>query len=531
MVELGTQRKILILDVVKMMKVYTIVIFLAAALGVMAGCGGKTPRADQSVDGTPPYKSIPGVDSVVVVQAFEMTESLFVTTEEEEEAEKFLEEGKQEFASSDTLYSLKKILDLAADSTIQVTSDDSAKAIEHLNQAYGSYQEADSLFERYREDPSRADLGDRIVDHLEKARASIVRSIKSNPFDMDARLLLSIVYRYLARVMGDEQNFENAARVLEELIRMDEGEPSLHYELAYNYFNVRRWGDALSHFERAEELLHESSTVDFDAHESTAVDTTLLLSYVWYQGECLTRLYRATEAVDTYRRAIALSKGEEDRSTIAERIEWIEWDGGNIRNVEVRDSLYRVESAGNYSTARSGYLDLLSGLSAPSAIDEIDWKIATIDYVNIGEKERGIERLKDVLDRAAARGALDMEGRVKDGGSLYPTYLENYGTMCFNLGIDHLNQKKRKEAFAYFLQSSQVNWPNRGSSFVELLKLARNNPGMTIEYGEKALENNLTPEERTFVLKQLVTAYKRKGSHQDFEKARLYFNEWKTLTE
>ncbi len=514
-----------------MMKNLGNMVFLIAVFGTLGGCGGKTPRVDQSVDAPPPYDPIPGVDSVVVVQAFEQSESLFVSVEEEEEAEKLLEEGKQEFATSDTLYSLQKILDLVADSTIQVTADDSAKAIEHLNRAYGSYKEAEILFEWYRADPTRADLGDRIVNHLEKARASTVQSIKSNPFDMDARLLLSIIYRYLARVMGEEEKFEFAARVLEELIRMDGGESSLHYELAYNYFNVRRWEDALTHFGRAEELLHESATVDFETPESAGVDTTLWLSYVWYQAECLTKLYRAPEAVDTYRRARALSKGEEDRTAIEERIEWIEWDGGNIRNVEVRDSLYRIESAGNYNAARSGYLNLLNVLGAPSATDEVEWKIATIDYVNIGDRERGIERLKGVLDRAVARGVLDMEDRVKDSGSLYPTYLENYGTMCFNLGVERLNQKKRKEAFAYFLQSSRVNWPNRGSSFVELLKLAHNNPGVTIEYGEMALENDLTPEERTYILKQLVTAYKRKGSQQDFEKARRYFNEWKTLTE
>ena len=335
-------------------------------------------------------------------------------------------------------------------------------------------------------------------------------------------------------------------------------------ELGYDSFQIEAWAEALDAFRAAEALLYENAAVEAGisvepgtpvpvdsggSHgdgapraggtlvppaarfASVPVDTATLLNYVWYQADCLTRLYRSDEAVEAYHRALPLARSEEDGSELRASVDWILWDDGNIRNAEVRDSLIRVERGGDYETARRGYLELLPTLTRDSAIDEVDWKVATIDYQLRDEPDAGIERLRGLIDRAVTRGTVTAEGVPSDPASRYADYVNDYGTMCFNLGMKRLAEKRRRrEAFAYFLQAAEIAWENRGSSFVELLKLVGNNPDLTIRYGEEALGQGLSREERLYVLKQLTTAYKRKGKRADFEKARTYFGEWKRLS-
>jgi tetratricopeptide (TPR) repeat protein len=522
---------------------YTLILY------VLTGCAGKSQSVSLPEEKESSLTHLPGVDSLVAARALMMVDTAFVSVEEEENAEQLLDLGKREFTESDTLNSLKKILELAQDSTLQVTTDDSAKAITHLNRAFGHYEEVEKLFDSYLEGGGTTEsLGGEILERLTDAREATIQAIRYNPFDMDARLLLSVIYRYLARIFGDEENYHEAIRVLNELIEMDRGDHSLQYELGFNHYQIQGWEEALSAFQRAEELLYENAALEEtpltsgetssmtegevpdEGFTSIPVDTATLLNYVWYQADCQTRLYLSDGAVDSYRRALALAKSDEDRDELQGSIDWILWDDGNILNVKARDSIIRVEREGDYTAARKAYSELLPGLSGETAVDEVDWKIATIDYQFLDEKNMGIERLRGLIDRAIERGIVNQHGAVTDASSPYVNYVNDYGIMCFNLGMDYLTGKqRRREAFTYFLQATEVEWRNRGSSFVELLKLASNNPSMTITYGEQALEHNLSQEERIYVLKQLTNAYKRKGSRADFEKARYYFNEWKRL--
>ncbi len=539
-----------------------LLIYIVTAL-TLSGCAGRSGSSPYPGEGETGLKSLAGVDSLVLENAQALVDSAFVSVEREEEADKLLEEGKQEFSEGDTLQSLKKILDLARDTTLQVTADDSAKAISYLNRAFGEYEEIEKLFDQYQERGGTSEaLGGTILKRLNEARDITMQSVRYNPFDMDARLLLSVIYRYLARIFGDEENYREAIRVLNELIEMDKGDHALYYELGYNQYQLEEWESALTAFQRAEELLFEDASLETDevsgdvadsilpgagesltggeddSHQTSvesvtpvAVDTATLLNYVWYQADCLARLYRSGEALDSYARALVLAASDEDREELKGSIDWIEWDGGNIHNVEARDSLVQVEKSGDYRKARDGYFHLLPLLGKTTAVDEIDWKVATIDYQFLDEKDAGITRLRRLIDRAIGRGDLTPAGVVTDSLLPYGDYVYDYGIMCFNLGMDYLTEKRqRKEAFAYFLQASEMEWQNRASSFVELLKLASNNPNMTINYGEKALESDISREDRMYVLKQLTTAYKRKGTRADFEKARGYFNEWKRLT-
>ncbi len=533
---------------------------------VVGACSSNPPPSVTPETAKPEtYTPIPGVDSTIVARADSLAEDLFVSFEEEEEADGLLEEARGEVAESDTLFSLKKIFDLARDSSVVVTAEDSSVAIEHFNEAYDQYEKAEKLFERYREEESSESLGEEITVHLMRAREATLKSIEINPFDMDAMWLLSVIYRYLAAVFEEHQNYMYAISVLNELITMDRGDHSLYYELGFNLYQIEEWEDALTNFRRAEELLYQNTTIDFELYDpgkesiengmdftpgngavsggvgdsadstewftSVPVDTSILLSYVSGQAECLTKLYRPDEALHNFYRAMLLSP-EEEKERILQRIGWINWDDGDIRNVELRDTLNALERNGEYEKAYNGYLSLLQGISRRSAVDEIEWKIATMDYAIFENRQTGVDRLKNVINRAKREGILSDEGMIvsADPGSLYPTFLEDYGTMCYNLAMDYLTEKKqRKKAFAYMLQASEINWEKRGSCFVELMKMARNNPVRLIEFGERALETDISREERTFVFKQLVTAYKRKGGNQDFDKARAYFNEWKRL--
>jgi len=514
-------------------------VFLLTVIMGAAACSTTPPPVSTPVPGVPAaYTPIPGVDSTIVVLSDSLAKDLFVSFKDEKEADELLEEGRKEFAESDTLFSLKKFMDLARDSSVIVTAEDSSKAIEYLNKAYDQYEKAEGLFERYRQAESSESLVQKITDHLMRSRDTTLKSIEVNPFDMDAMWLLSAIYRYLAVLFEENENYRSAISVLKESIEMDRGDHSLYYELGYDFFQIREWDEALTNFQKAEHFLHENATIDFKPYESGSdpdlvsggyspvrVDTATLYNYVSGQAECLSKLYRSDEALRQFERALSLSKVEDERQRMLHRIEWIQWDDGNIKNVELRDSLNTLERSNEYEKAYEGYLALLPVISRRSAVDEIEWKIATIDYAIHSNREAGVERLRSVINRAKDIPA------GSDPESLYPTFFEDYGTMCYNLAMDYLTEEKdRRKAFAYLLQASEINWGKRGSCFVELMKLARNDPNRLIEFGEKALRTDLSPDERLLVYKQLVTAYKRKGEKQDFDKARIYFDEWKELT-
>ena len=524
-------------------RVITLMIITPLILLIMGACSTKPPPASIPSPGYQgSYAPIPGIDSTIVVLADSLAEDLFVSFEEEREADELLEKGKRELAASDTLFSLKKFTDLARDSSVIVTAEDSSKAIEYFNKAYDDYESAEKLFERYRQDESSESLAQKLTDHLMNSRQATLKSIENNPFDIDSMWLLSAIYRYLAVVFEEQENHLYAISVLKELISMDRGDHSLYYELGYNYFQIEEWDDALTNFQKAEDFLYENATIDFERYESGSnpgsapgdspgvfspapVDTSSLFGYVSGQSECLTKLYRSEEALRQFDRALSLSRAQDERQHILERIEWIRWDDGDISNVEMRDSLNTLERNKEYEKTYDGYLELLPALSRRSAIDEVEWKIATIDYAILLNKEAGVERMRKVINRT------DRNPVSSENGSLYTTFNEDYGTMCYNLAMDYLSEKKdRKKAFAYLLQASEINWEKRGTCFVELMKVARNDPNKLIEFGEQALKTDLLHDEKLLVYKQLVNAYKRKGSKQDFDKARDYFNKWKELT-
>ena len=97
----------------------------------------------------------------------------------------------------------------------------------------------------------------------------------------------------------------------------------------------------------------------------------------------------ATKASEAYRRAYGFATAE-DSVYVASELAWMAWDDMNIRSSFARDSLLAMEQEGDLSGASKGYASLLPTLSAPTAVDEIDWRLAIVDY-NLGDAEEVLD--------------------------------------------------------------------------------------------------------------------------------------------
>jgi hypothetical protein len=105
----------------------------------------------------------------------------------------------------------------------------------------------------------------------------------------------------------------------------------------------------------------------------------------------------------------------------------------------------------------------------------------------------------------------------------YQKYLNDYGKMCYNLGIEYLESKNYKLAFIYFTQSVSFYWDEIGKSYLQLAALSSIQNDVAIQYCNKALEyrNSLTSAEIRKTYELLFKSYKRKGQ---FKKAEPWYN-------
>lgn len=464
-----------------------------------------------------------GVDSTVAAEADSIADGLFVTLEREKKAGSFKDMGKAHTSASDTLW---KYLTAVRDSFPAVSESDSIQAIEAFNAAARYLQELAALEQRSKADGLSQELIEaKVYQLLQMARHNFERALILNPFDLETRSWLARVYQSLAARFLNEDDHKKAVKILENLTRLERGEHALYARLAESYYALERWEEAYTNFARAEAVLRGARGLDFnnagDAPEDAPVDTASLFYYVYYQGDTQAKLHRSERALMDLERAKAYPSTEAERADIQSYIDWINWDDGNVAAVELRDRCLKLEANEEHKDAAKGYKRLLAMLNTPQARDEINWRLALLEFQHLDKKDDGIARLQRVVQGAPK----DETGAPVD--STYQEYFNSYGVMCHNLGLEYF-KKDRKVAFIYFKQAVAVEWENKAKSYLEIAKLSRNNPRAVLENCEQALalQEQLNEPEQMQVYRLLVEASKRLGQ---FDRARTYYGEWVEL--
>jgi len=481
---------------------------------ILSGCGSGSGSAGPPP--LPPPVQVPaGVDSTVAEEADSLADASFVDAVSEEQALALQEDGRLMVERTDSLWQV--ISDLLEQGR-EVTDTDSVEAREAANQGGLALVALDSLLDS--ENVEVGVLAARTATLLDSAQVALERSFQLNPFDTRSRVWLAQVYGLQARRLGQSEAYERAIDELEKLALLTPDQHTVYAMLANNYFYVGNWDGAALNYEKAEDVYR--ATYDLVAEGSPVFDSTTVFSYLQAQGDMHVQRLDATRASAAYHRAYDYATLPEDSAYVTGELEWMAWDGNNIRSAFVRDSLLAVERGGELSGARRGYADLLADLSEQGAIDEIEWRLAIVDY-NLGATEEAAERLQ----RLVARTPTDAAGAPVDPD--YERYFEDYGTLCLNVGRRfRAEERDNRTALKYLTQATRVTWSGKAMAHFEVARLTMGNVPAALESAMSAYENeaSLTVEQRLDLYRLLMELNRRTG---DFDRAREFRDAYRAL--
>lgn len=490
---------------------------LAAVIVAVAavGCGGASgPEPGPAPEVAPVVPS--GVDTLVATLADSLADASFVDSAEQDEASVLQQQGRLMVQRTDSLWLAMSAL---IDSAQAVDEADSLAARAAADEGGVALLQLDSLL-RAAEDLDVEALARRTAMLLDSAELALETAFQLNPFDARSRMWLSQVYGLQARRLGQSEAYGRAIDELEKLALLTPDQHSVYAMLANNYFFVANWDGATLNYQKAEEVY--LATFDLSVDDAQPLDSTIVFSYIQAQGDMHVQRLDHRSATEAYDRAYAFATQPEDSAYIAGELEWMAWDGTNIRSSFTRDSLLALEQGGDLESARRGYVDLLEELTLQSAVDETDWRLAIVEY-NLGATEEAAARLLELV----ARTPTDSVGIPVDPA--YERYLDDYGTLCLNLGRSfRLERRDNRTALKYFMQATQLNWSGRAVAYLEVATVLQSNLTASQENAAIALEgeDTLSDPQRQDLYRLLMDLSRRTG---DFDKARFYRDAYRAL--
>ncbi len=488
----------------------------AVALLMAAVACSSAPPPEVLPDPTPVVEIPAGVDSSVAVYADSVAAVSFVEVEQQEEATALQEEGRALVAQSDSLWEAQEVVD----SPVVVSAEDSAEALVAAANGGRALVELDSLLRD--EDVDGVELARMTALLLDSAQAALETAYELNPFDARSKLWLARVYELQARRLGQAEAYRRAIEELEKLAVLTPDQHTVFAMLANNHYRLAEWGLAADHYQRAEDVYLE--TYDLTPEVAGSLDSAQVFGYVRAQADVHVLRLDAADAAAAFDRAMRFAPTSEDTAYVAGELEWMAWDDMNIASSFARDSIGALERDGDLDGARAGYTQLLPTLTAQTAIDEIDWRIAIVDY-NLDRAEDAAERLQALV----ARTVTDADGIPRD--SAYVQYFDDYGTVCLNLGRESLHERRdNRTALKYFTQATRVRWQGQAVAYLEVASLVQGNFESALESATHALGmvDLLTIDQQRDLYRLLMGLYRRSG---DFERAREYRDAYRALPE
>ena len=499
---------------------------------LMAGCKGAGVTMERSSPGRTPVGYLveesgprvpPGVDSVYAARADSLANVSFVSFSQEVAADSSRREGLNRLVYSDSLWAILTTLDSTSvvllDTTAAMLLDPSAAAATDGGASVPAGANSAALLDRSRfahalssDDPISA-LQAYHVQMLEEAEAALREATESNPFDVEAAVVLASLHRRRATRLATPNEYQHAIDLLKDVRAWQPGEHVVAAELGRTYFLAEAWAEAVEAYGAAERnLLHTRLLRDDTTF--THADSLDWFDYLYRQGDAYTSLQQAPEALESFHGALKLVPSPADRDAIESTIAFIQWDEGNIAASEARLDALRLQASGELEEAEQAFLALHPQLQTPSARDEIDWRLALLESQQ-GRQEQAGTRLAGLVERIS----FDSEtGMPLD--TTYVKYVEAYGQVQFNLAeYHHESQRDLRTAISYYRQAIRVPWSGRGTAYLKIATLLRNNAPEAIPLAEQGLEVvPLSQEDRRRLYILLTSLYR----HTDVDKARFY---------
>lgn len=443
-----------------------------------------------------------GVDSLIVTQSDSIIKHLFVDFADKQKAAKLAVQAQQALRQADSFW--QQLKEMRKDSTEpELMSDDADSAV---NSSVES-----------------SDLNDKITRNLAIAEKKYLQAIKLDPFPMNIKDGLARTYQLWAKVEKEEFYFERALSIFKDMIKYEQGEHILFFNIGECYFHLDKWDKALDNYRQAEQVLlattfyEDSVLLETPSNDSLKQD--LHFNYLYSQAVCLARMYKANEALSVIKTANQIAPTPE-RKKIAERFEdWLNWDNGNIHAAEERNVILELIKNKKYKEAVSRFEKLKNQLTDPLAIDEIEWRIAGLEFNYLNKKQDACNRLLSIIKKN--KKAFYDNAQLK---TIYDKYVNDCGIMHYHLGMDYIQDTDYKKAQKFMAQGAKLDWYGRYKCQLELARLTRHDPKTSLEIIDEVLldRDNLTDNEKLAALEIKLIALRKLGPQFLNETKRVY---------
>ena len=445
----------------------------------------------------------PGIDSSVVKNAMKFSNRIFVNFDRQKSAGIWYERAAITYELVDSLSRCR----------LQYQCEDST-----LRRIYRNWSRKPGTihhFSKYFEELKTGDFDQIYTIVLDSAYHQTALAKSLNPYNLDIRSLLINIYLKQGELNQDAIYYNRAIDELNNFLLVDKSNPYIYEKLGECFYALKDWENCYRFFNEAEKILKIVSKFKKEPGKNkvASLDTTRWVYYLHRQGDAKSKLYDSEQAIEYLEKARQYTNSDQTRNELRNFLNWINWDGGNIRASEIRDEILVLEENQDYKKARVEYIELLRIMKTLKAKNEINWKIASIEYNVLGKEKEALERLFRIVQNIS---------KTSQKNPLHTVYLKDYAAMCYSVGMELLNENHLRLAYIYLNQASQIDWEHKGKCFFQLAILSRENPSETIRNCKKALNfsNHLSEKINKKIYEMLAVAYKQMG---EFDIAYTYF--------
>jgi tetratricopeptide (TPR) repeat protein len=415
-----------------------------------------------------------GVDTTTAAQADSLARVLYGSVEAQAAAESEMEKGKEDFATGEDL---RKLADsLARVETLDTTQAKPRGVINAVRSLFGDT----TVLSPASEESARA------MTAYRSAAKYFRRAMQLVPQAPDPPL-------WLAATLDRLHEWTESAKTYQIVLQTRKGEHRLWFNYAYASLQAGNYEAAITGFQKA-----------IDVYKLTeGQEVSLPNQYRIFLADAYTRTYQDGLALATFRSALAFASSS-DSAQILKTIEWINWDNGGIRTAECRDEAFLAEHENRFGDARKAYSQGIQVARTQAAREELEWRLALLEYTEF-EPTMGLDRMKSLIEK---------------NPNAKQEYRESYGKMCYGYAQQLEEKKDVRTALSYYLQGTKFDWGGQGACFVELARLAANDPAKAVTFGTRALDFSLTKEQLRSAYSILEDAYRQQNNWEMMRKYR-----------
>ncbi|MFQ5627954.1 MAG: hypothetical protein ACE5I1_04270 [bacterium] len=497
-------------------------IFLLLTATILASCAGQRKPAQLQLPAKPALTVPAGIDSSIARLAAKTVPALLISFEDEATIENKKQAAGESLAKADSLLKFVRTL---RDTTGHVSQENSRKSIHLRNDGGKKAQKVVEKENRIATTPNAvqsAKIRHEIRQLLNAARRDFEAAIELNPKDEDSRNGLAWVLERIIYYSGEMANTalsDSLVVALTILTELDRSDHQYVFRLAQEQYRRKKWPQALHSIRTAKNKLLDFAFLNAPGNALAPDDSVALFDYLYYEADILVEFgladtrYAAKDTVDlalnTLGEALKYAPDAGSKQQISDYIDWINWDGGNIRASHEKDQILnafvRSQNAGKTVERLKG---LQHKLITQKAMDEISWRIALMQFSDLQQPDSALTRMYGI-----ARRAMQYQKQAP-GDTLYQRIVDDYCTLCNNMAVYYLDEKiSRTLAFTYLLQATQMDCDLRGKIYLELARLSRYDHAKRIAYCLQALQylspgdmENLEP-----LIKYLIRSYRKLG--------------------